>query len=59
MYSYLYVGYLLLDETKLDDRKIFVAKRYVVAARSNTRRNSELIFSEQFSELPHADKILT
>jgi hypothetical protein len=59
MYSYLYVGYLLLDETKVDDRKIFVANRYIVGARSNARRNSEAIFSEQFSDLPHADKILT
>lgn len=59
MYSYLYVGYLLLDETKVDDRKIFVANRYIIGARSNTRRNSEAIFSEQFSDLLHADKILT
>lgn len=58
MYSYLYVGYLLCDEAERDDRKIFVANRYIVGALAKTRKNSEAIINEQFSDLLHADKIL-
>ncbi|MFQ6114415.1 MAG: acyl-CoA dehydrogenase family protein, partial [bacterium] len=58
MYCYLYVGYLLLDEAELDSRKVFIANRYIVHALAMTRKNSESIKNEQFSDLLHADKIL-
>ncbi len=58
MYSYLYVGYLLLDEAEKDERKIFIANRYIVAGLGNSRRNAETIMSDQFVDLLHADKIL-
>ncbi len=58
MYSYLYVGYLLLDEAHTDSRKIFIANRYIVSALAKARKNSDSITNEQFSDLLHADKIL-
>jgi alkylation response protein AidB-like acyl-CoA dehydrogenase len=58
MYCYLYVGYLLLDEAEIDSRKVFVANRYIVNALALTRKNSESILNEQFSDLLHADEIL-
>lgn len=58
MYSYLYVGYLLLDEAQKDSRKIFIANRYIVSALAKARKNSDSITNEQFSDLLHADKIL-
>jgi hypothetical protein len=58
MYGFLYIGYLLLDEAEVDDRKVFVANRYIVSALAMTRKNAESIKGEQFSDLLHADKIL-
>jgi len=58
MYSYIYVGYLLLDEALIDDRKVFIANRYIVSALAKARKSHESITSEQFSDLLHADKIL-
>ena len=58
LYSYLYVGYLLLDEAETDERKIFIANRYIVRALAKARQNAEAIKNEQFSDLLHADKIL-
>jgi alkylation response protein AidB-like acyl-CoA dehydrogenase len=58
LYSYLFVGYLLLDEAEKDSRKIFIANRYIIAALGKARANSEAIRNEQFSDLLHADEIL-
>ncbi|MFQ5603809.1 MAG: acyl-CoA dehydrogenase family protein [bacterium] len=58
MYSYLYVGYLLLEESEANKRKIFIANRYIVSALAAARKNSESIKNEQFSDLLHADEIL-
>lgn len=58
MYSYLYVGYLLLNEAEKDSRKVFIANRYIVRALAMARKNSESIINEQFSDLLHADRIL-
>ncbi|MFQ5637642.1 MAG: acyl-CoA dehydrogenase family protein [bacterium] len=58
MYSYLYVGYLLLDEAEISEQKIFVANRYIIGALAKARQNSEAIKNEQFSDIMHADKIL-
>jgi alkylation response protein AidB-like acyl-CoA dehydrogenase len=58
LYSYLIVGYLLLDEAEKDTRKIFIANRYIIAALGKARANSEAIRNEQFSDLLHADEIL-
>ncbi len=58
LYSYLYIGYLLLDEAELEARKIFIANRYIVTAMANARKNAEAIKNELFSDILHADKIL-
>jgi alkylation response protein AidB-like acyl-CoA dehydrogenase len=58
MYSYLVVGYLLLDEAEISDRKVFIANRYIVSASALARKNYEAIKNEQFSDLLHADEIL-
>ncbi len=58
MYSYLFVGYLLLDEAELDSRKVFIANRYIFSAAAKARKNFESIKNEQFSDLLHADEIL-
>lgn len=58
LYSYLYVGYLLLDEAEIEPGKAFIANRYILNAAANARRNAESIKSGLFSDLLHADKIL-
>jgi len=58
MYSYLYVGYLLLEEAEINTRKVFIANRYIVSASALARKNYEAIKNEQFSDLLHADEIL-
>jgi hypothetical protein len=58
LYGYIYVGYLMLEEAMLDDRKKFIANRYIISSLSNARRNAENIKSELFSDILHSDKIL-
>jgi alkylation response protein AidB-like acyl-CoA dehydrogenase len=58
LYSFLYVGYMVLDEAEINRRKIFIANRYITNALANARKNSEAIKNEQFSDLLHADEIL-
>ncbi len=58
LYSYLYVGYLLLDEAEKEPRKIFIANRYIVSALGKAQTNADAIKNEQFSDLLHADEIL-
>ena len=58
LYSYLYTGYLLLDEAEIDSRKVFIANRYIISAVAKAKQNAEAIKNEQFSDLLHADEIL-
>ena len=58
LYSYLYIGYLVLEEAEINSRKIFIANRYITNALANARKNAESIKNEQFSDLLHADEIL-
>ena len=58
MYSYLYVGYLLMDEAELESRKVFIANRYITSALAKAHKNSEAIKNEQFNDILHADEIL-
>ncbi|GAB4332120.1 MAG: Acyl-CoA dehydrogenase C-terminal domain-containing protein [Calditrichia bacterium] len=58
LYSYQYVGYLLLDEAEKDNRKRFIANRYIIAALAKAKQNQAAIKNEQFSDLLHADEIL-
>lgn len=58
LYSYLYIGYLLLDEAEKNDKKIFIANRYIITSLANAKKNADTIKNELFSDLLHADKIL-
>ncbi len=58
LYTFLYVGYLVLDEAEINQHKIFIANRYITNALANARKNSESVKSELFSDLLHADEIL-
>jgi alkylation response protein AidB-like acyl-CoA dehydrogenase len=58
LYTFLYMGYLVLDEAEISRRKIFIANRYIAKALANARKNSESIKNEQFTDILHADEIL-
>ncbi|MFZ0389469.1 MAG: acyl-CoA dehydrogenase family protein [Calditrichia bacterium] len=59
LYSFLFSGYLLLEEAEKSQRKIFIANRYIIGALAQARRNAEVIKSEQFSDLLHTEEILS
>lgn len=58
LYSYLYIGYLLLEEAEESPRKVFIANRYIISSLANAKKNAESIKDELFSDLMHADEIL-
>ena len=58
LYTYIYVGFLLLKEANEDQRKVFTARRYILDALSKARKNAEAIKSELYSDILHADTIL-
>jgi 3-(methylthio)propanoyl-CoA dehydrogenase len=58
LYSYLYIGYLLLEQAEMNDRKVFIANRYITEAMASARKNAESIKSELFTDILHSDKIL-
>lgn len=58
LYSYIYTGYLVLEEAEELPRKKFIANRYIITSLANARKNAESIKSELFSDLLHADEIL-
>jgi hypothetical protein len=58
LYSYLVIGYLLLDEAETDSRKVFIANRYILNALAQARRNAECIKNGVYMDILHADKIL-
>jgi len=58
LYSYIFIGYLLLEEAETEPSKVFIARRYVLKSLAEARKNAESIKSEVFSDVYHADKIL-
>jgi len=58
LYGHAYIGYLLLDHAEADDRKVFIANRFILNAISDARKNAEVIKNATFADLLHADKIL-
>jgi len=58
LYTYLYVGYLVLDEAEINRRKVFIANRFLTNALANARKNAESIKNEQYTDLLHAEDIL-
>lgn len=59
LYTYLIIGYLLLDQAELDSKKIFIANRYVLTSLANARKNAESIKDGLFTDILHAEKILS
>lgn len=59
MYSSIYVGYLLLDEANENQRKIFIARRYILDALAKARKAQEVIKSELYSDVIHSESILS
>ena len=58
IYSYLYTGWLLMEEAEQDSRKVFIARRYIIGSAAKARRNWEAIKKDLFADLLHADEIL-
>ncbi len=58
LYTYIYVGFLLLMEANEDQRKVFTARRYILDSVSKARKNAESIKSELYSDILYADTIL-
>ena len=58
LYTFLYVGYLVLDEAEINKRKIFIANRYITNALSHSRKNAESIKNDLYQDVLHADEIL-
>lgn len=58
LYSYLIIGYLVLDEAEINSRKSFIANRYIYTALAKARQNAETIRNGVFADLLHAEKIL-
>ncbi len=58
IYSYLYIGFLLLEHAEKDSRKVFIANRFIIEALSAAKRNAESIKDGLFNDLLHAEKIL-
>ncbi|MGV8016763.1 MAG: acyl-CoA dehydrogenase family protein [Ignavibacteria bacterium] len=58
LYSYLFIGYLLLDEAEIEPRKKFIASRYIINSLANAKKNADTIKNELFTDILHADEIL-
>ena len=58
LYSYIYTGYLLLDEANDDQKRVFTAKRFILDSLARSRKNAESIKNELYSDILHADTIL-
>jgi alkylation response protein AidB-like acyl-CoA dehydrogenase len=59
LYTYLIIGYLLLDQAEIEPKKVFIANRYVLTSLANARKNAESIKNGLFSDILHAEKILS
>ena len=58
LYTYLVVGYLLLDQAELEPQKVFAANRYILYSLANARKNAESIKDGLFNDILHAERIL-
>ncbi len=58
LYTYLVVGYLLLDEAEIEPKKVFTVNRYILYSLANARKNAESIKDGLFNDILHAEKIL-
>jgi hypothetical protein len=59
MYGYTYIGFLLLNEANESQKKVFTARRYILDSLAKAKKNAESIKNELYSDVLHADTILT
>ncbi len=58
LYTYLVIGYLLLDQAEIEPKKVFTANRYILYSLANARKNAESIKDGLFNDILHAERIL-
>jgi len=58
LYSYIYIGYILLQQAEIEPKKVFTANRYILNSLANARKNAESIKDGLFNDILHAEKIL-
>jgi hypothetical protein len=58
LYSYQYIGYLLLEQAEIEPKKVFTANRYILNSLASARKNAESIKDGLFNDILHAEKIL-
>ena len=58
LYTYLVVGYLLLDQAEIEPQKVFTVNRYILYSLANARKNAESIKDGLFNDILHAERIL-
>lgn len=59
LYAVPYVGYMLLDAAERDDRKIFIANRYILNGVAEAQKNAAQIKHGTYGDVLHAHRILT
>jgi alkylation response protein AidB-like acyl-CoA dehydrogenase len=58
LYSYIFIGYLLLEQAEIEPKKVFIANRYVLTSLANAKKNAESIKDGLFNDILHTEKIL-
>jgi hypothetical protein len=58
LYSYLFIGYLLVEQAEIEPKKVFTANRYILNSLANAKKNAESIKDGLFNDILHAEKIL-
>jgi hypothetical protein len=58
MYTFAYVGYLVLDEAIEEQRKVFIANRYIKRSLSKAKEYLEMIKNDTFTDIMHSNEIL-
>jgi alkylation response protein AidB-like acyl-CoA dehydrogenase len=58
LYGFIYISFLLLNESNEDQRKVFIARRYIVDSLAKAREKYESIKNELYADILHADTIL-
>jgi len=58
MYSFLVTGYLILDEAEINEKKLHIAKRYILRSLSESHQKSDAIRFGLFSDLKNSADII-
>lgn len=58
IYTFAYVGYLVLDEAVEEQRKVFIANRYIKRSLAKAKEYLEMIKNDTFVDIIHAQEIL-